>query len=153
VALSAAHERQVHLHPTPTPARSPPDPLRKKMRTRWRPQDHLRFLDCTSTTWTTPPERGLQQGPQLLALATSLEEDAGYETQAMKPYSEGLRRRIVRTGEGGVSKSAAARFFAVSFSSVKRNHRIGSPTGNVAGDEEMRGERPPKTDQITEKLF
>jgi transposase len=42
----------------------------------------------------------------------------------MKPYSEDLRRRIVLAVEGGMSKSAAARLFGVSFPSVKRYARI-----------------------------
>jgi transposase len=44
--------------------------------------------------------------------------------QGMKPYSEDLRRSIVRTVEDGTSKSAAARLFGVSLSSVKRYLRI-----------------------------
>src|SRR5215207_5443100 len=46
---------------------------------------------------------------------------------SMKPYSEDLRRRIVRAlQEGGTSKSAVARLFDVSLSSVKRYARIAS---------------------------
>src|SRR5215208_5065736 len=44
--------------------------------------------------------------------------------QDMKPYSEDLRRSIVRAVEGGTSKPAAARLFGVSLSSVKRYLRI-----------------------------
>src|SRR5215216_8018646 len=38
----------------------------------------------------------------------------------MSGYSEDLRRRVVSTVEGGVSKAQAARTFSVSLSSVKR---------------------------------
>jgi transposase len=38
----------------------------------------------------------------------------------MKPYSEDLRIRIVQAVEEGTSKSATARLFDVSLSSVKR---------------------------------
>lgn len=66
----------------------------------------------------TTPEPGpqpLRQGRQLLTQAASVGEMLG-----MKPYSEDLRTRIVRAVEGGTSKSAAARLFGVSLSSVKR---------------------------------
>jgi len=58
--------------------------------------------------------------------------------QSMKPYSEDLRRSIVRAVEaGGTSKSAAARLFGVSFSSVKRYLRLAEQR-SVAGAEERR---------------
>jgi transposase len=41
-------------------------------------------------------------------------------TQSMKPYSEDLRRSIVRVVEDGTAKSTAARLFGVSLSLVKR---------------------------------
>ena len=69
----------------------------------------------------------------------------------MKPYSEDLRRRIVQAVEGGSSKSAAARLFGVSLSSVKRYSRIaqrGVPLAPRKG-----GGRPPKIDQTAEKLL
>jgi transposase len=70
----------------------------------------------------------------------------------MKPYSEDLRRSIVKAvREGSVSKSAAARLFGVSLSSVKRYSRIadwGSSLRPRKG-----GGRPPKTDQTTKKLL
>jgi len=44
--------------------------------------------------------------------------------QDMKLYSEDLYRSIVRAVEGGTSKSAAARLFGVSLSSLKRYLRI-----------------------------
>ncbi len=44
--------------------------------------------------------------------------------QAMKPYSEDLRIRIVKAVRDGMSKSAAARLFGVSLSSVKRYARV-----------------------------
>ena len=71
--------------------------------------------------------------------------------QTMKPYSEDLRRRIVQALEGGTSKSAAARLFGVSLSSVKRYSRIaqrGVPLAPRKG-----GGRPPKIDQSAEKLL
>src|SRR3954466_7196335 len=72
--------------------------------------------------------------------------------RSMKAYSEDLRRRIVRAlQEGGMSKSAAARLFDVSLSSVKRYARIasrGEPLEPKRG-----GGRPPKVDQSTEKLL
>jgi transposase len=71
--------------------------------------------------------------------------------QSMKPYSEDLRRSIVRAVEGGVSKSAAARLFGVSLSSVKRYSRIAQRGGSLTP--KKGGGRPPKTDQTTEKLL
>src|SRR5829696_8819122 len=72
--------------------------------------------------------------------------------QSMKPYSEDLRRSIVRAVEaGGTSKSAAARLFGVSFSSVKRYLRLAEQGVSLAP---RKGSgRPPKTDQTTEKLL
>src|SRR5918995_1682897 len=69
----------------------------------------------------------------------------------MKPYSEDLRRRIVRAVEEGTSKSAAARLFGVSLSSVKRYARIagrGDPLKPRKG-----GGRPPKTDEAAKRLL
>jgi transposase len=71
--------------------------------------------------------------------------------QDMKPYSEDLRRRIVRAVEGGTSKSAAARLFDVSFSSVKRYLRIVERGETLAP--RKGGGRPPKTDQTAQKLL
>jgi transposase len=72
--------------------------------------------------------------------------------QSMKPYSEDLRRSIVRAVEvGGMSKSAAARLFGVSLSSVKRYSRIAQR--GVSLTPKKGGGRPPKTDQTTEKLL
>jgi len=60
----------------------------------------------------------------------------------MKPYSEDLRVRIVRAfQEGGMSKSAAARLFEVSLSSVKRYARIADRGASLAP---RKGGRPPK---------
>src|SRR3712207_7146658 len=70
--------------------------------------------------------------------------------QVMKPYSEDLRRRIVWAVEGGTSKSAAARLFGVSLSSVKRYARIAQRGGSLAP--RKGGGRPPKTGQTTDKL-
>ena len=72
--------------------------------------------------------------------------------RAMKPYSEDLRVRIVRAVEvGGTSKSAAARLFGVSLSSVKRYLRIAERGASLAP--RKGGGRPPKTDQAAEKLL
>jgi transposase len=70
---------------------------------------------------------------------------------SMKPYSEDLRMRIVKAVEEGMPKSGAARLFGVSLSSVKRYARIasrGEPLEPRKG-----GGRPPKTDEIVEKLL
>ena len=72
--------------------------------------------------------------------------------QGMKPYSEDLRKSIVRAVEDGMTKSAAARFFGVSLSSVKRYSRIAQRGGSLAP--RKGGGRPPKTDhQTTGKLL
>ena len=71
--------------------------------------------------------------------------------RGMKPYSEDLRRSIVRAVEGGTSKSAAARLFGVSLSSVKRYLRIAQRGASLAP--KKGGGRPPKTDQSTQKLL
>ena len=70
----------------------------------------------------------------------------------MKPYSEDLRRRIVRAiQEGGVSKSAAARLFDVSLSSVKRYAKKANQGASL--EPRKGGGRPPKVDETTEKLL
>jgi transposase len=70
----------------------------------------------------------------------------------MKPYSEDLRRRVVKAvREGGVSKSAAARLFDISLSSVKRYVRIANRGASL--EPRKGGGRPPKVDQTTEKLL
>jgi transposase len=71
--------------------------------------------------------------------------------QDMKPYSEDLRRSIVRAVEGGTSKSAAARLFSVSFSSVKCYLRLAERGMSLAP--RKRSGRPPKFDQTAEKLL
>jgi transposase len=71
--------------------------------------------------------------------------------QGMKPYSEDLRRSIVRAVEDGMSKSAAARLFGVSLSSVKRYLRIAQRGVSLAP--RKGGGRPPKIDQNVEKLL
>jgi transposase len=72
--------------------------------------------------------------------------------QPMKPYSEDLRVRIVRAvQEDSMSKSAAARLFGVSLSSVKRYVRI-AERGSSLEPRKGRG-RPPKADEITKKLL
>jgi transposase len=81
-----------------------------------------------------------------LTHATSVGDDWG-----MKPYSEDLRRSIVRAVEGGTSKSAAARLFGVSLSSVKRYLRIVRRGVSLAP--KKGGGRPTKADRTTEKLL
>ena len=89
----------------------------------------------------------LQQGPQRLTQRTSVAM-----MQSMKPYSEDLRRSIVRAVEvGGTSKSAAARLFGVSLSSVKRYLKLAERGVSLAP--RKGGRRPPKTNQTTEKLL
>ena len=69
----------------------------------------------------------------------------------MKPYSEDLRTRIVRAVEDGMSKSAAARLFGVSLSSVKRYMRLASRGASLAP--KKGGGRPLKADETTRKLL
>jgi transposase len=70
----------------------------------------------------------------------------------MKPYSEDLRVRIVRAlQEGGMSKSAAARLFEVSLSSVKRYARIAGRGASLAP--RKGGGRPPKADETARSLL
>ena len=70
----------------------------------------------------------------------------------MKPYSEDLRVRIVRViQEEGMSKSAAARLFGVSLSSVKRYARMADRGTSLAP--RKGGGRPPKADETTRKLL
>jgi transposase len=72
--------------------------------------------------------------------------------QSMKPYSEDLRRSIVRAVEvGGMSKSAAARLFGVSLSSVKRYARIADRGASLAP--RKGAGRAPKADEATRKLL
>ncbi len=70
---------------------------------------------------------------------------------SMKPYSEDLRIRIVKAVEEGTSKSAAARLFDVSLSSVKRYVRSASRGESLAPGKG--GGRPPKADRTTQKLL
>ncbi len=69
----------------------------------------------------------------------------------MKPYSKDLRQRIVSCVEGGLSKSAAARLFNVSLSSVKRYSRISERGGSL--EPRKGGGRPPKTDFTMHRLL
>jgi transposase len=71
--------------------------------------------------------------------------------QGMKPYSEDLRRSIVRAVEGGTAKSAAARLFGVSLSSVKRYIKIAQWGVSLAP--RKGGGRPSKIDQTAEELL
>jgi transposase len=71
--------------------------------------------------------------------------------RAMKPYSEDLRARIVKAVEDGMSKSAAARLFEVSLSSVKRYMRIADRGASLAP--RKGGGRPPKADQTTRRVL
>jgi transposase len=70
----------------------------------------------------------------------------------MKPYSEDLRVRIVKAvQEDGSSKSAAARLFDVSLSSVKRYARMAERGTSLTP--RKGGGRPPKADETTRKLL
>jgi transposase len=71
--------------------------------------------------------------------------------QAMRPYSEDLRTRIVQALRRGMSKSAAARLFGVSLSSVKRYARIADRGASLVP--RKGGGRPPKADEVTRKLL
>ncbi len=71
--------------------------------------------------------------------------------QGIKPYSEDLRRSIVRAVEDGMPRLAAARLFGVSLSSVKRYLRIAQRGVSLAP--RKGGGRPPKIDQNAEKLL
>ena len=71
--------------------------------------------------------------------------------RAMKPYSEDLRLKIVQAVRDGMSKSAAARLFGVSLSSVKRYARMARRVASLAP--RKGGGRPPKTEEIAEKLL
>ena len=69
----------------------------------------------------------------------------------MKPYSEDLRVRIVQAVRDGMSKSAAARLFGVSLSSVKRYVRIANRGASL--EPRKGGGRPPKTNETMKKLL
>jgi len=69
----------------------------------------------------------------------------------MRPYSEDLRTRIVQALRSGMSKSASARLFGVSLSSVKRYGRIADRGASLAP--RKGGGRPPKADEATRKLL
>jgi transposase len=71
--------------------------------------------------------------------------------RTMKPYSEDLRTRIVDAVRAGTSKSAAARLFSVSLSTVKRYMRLADREASLAP--RKGGGRPPKTDQTTRRLL
>jgi len=69
----------------------------------------------------------------------------------MKPYSEDLRLRIVQAVRDGMSKSATARLFGVSLSSVKRYARIANRGASL--EPRKGGGRPPKTNETMKKLL
>src|SRR5829696_4597104 len=69
----------------------------------------------------------------------------------MKHYSEDLRISIVNALQSGMSKSAAARLFGISLSSVKRYARIAHRGASLAP--RKGGGRPPKADEVTRKLL
>ena len=71
--------------------------------------------------------------------------------RGMKPYSEDLRKSIVRAVEDGMPKSVAARLFGVSLSSVKRYATITQRELSLVP--RKGGGRPPKTDQTMHKLL
>ena len=69
----------------------------------------------------------------------------------MKPYSEDLRLRIVKALQVGTSKSAAARLFSVSLSSVKRYAKITERGESL--EPRKGGGRPPKADETIQRLL
>ena len=69
----------------------------------------------------------------------------------MKPYSEDLRLRIVQSVRDGMSKTAVARVFDVSLSSVQRYVRIANRGASL--EPSKGGGRPPKTNEMTRKLL
>jgi transposase len=69
----------------------------------------------------------------------------------MKPYSEDLRLRIVKALQVGTSKSAAARLFSVSLSSVKRYAEIAERGESL--EPRKGGGRPPKADETIQRLL
>src|SRR5215212_10122687 len=72
--------------------------------------------------------------------------------RAIKPYSEDLRVRIVSAvQEESISKSAAARLFGVSLSSVKRYASLADRGTSLAP--RKGGGRPPKADETIRKLL
>jgi transposase len=71
--------------------------------------------------------------------------------QAMRPYSEDLRTRIVQAVRNGMSKSATARLFGLSLSSVKRYARTADRGASLMP--RKGGGRPPKADEVTRKLL
>jgi len=71
--------------------------------------------------------------------------------RAMKPYSEDLRLRIVKALYVGTSKSAAARLFSVSPSSVKRYAKIAERGESL--EPRKGGGRPPKADETIQRLL
>ena len=71
--------------------------------------------------------------------------------RAMKPYSEDLRLRIVKAIQVGTSKSAAARLFSVSLSSVKRYAKIAERGESL--EPRKGGGRPPKADETIQRLL
>jgi len=93
--------------------------------------------------------------PPIASSANVITVDPGAppgDLASTKPYSEDLRRGIVRAvREGGASKSAAAHLFGVSLSSVKRYSRIADRGSSLRP--RKGGGRPPKTDQTTKKLL
>ena len=71
--------------------------------------------------------------------------------RAMKPYSEDLRLRIVKALQVGTPKSAAARLFSVSLSSVKRYAKIAERGESL--EPRKGGGRPPKADETIQRLL
>ena len=69
----------------------------------------------------------------------------------MKPYSEDFRLRIVKALQVGSSKSAAARLFSVSLSSVKRYAKIAERGESL--EPRKGGGRPPKAEETIQRLL
>ncbi len=71
--------------------------------------------------------------------------------EAMKPYSEDLRLRIVKAVRDGMPKAVAAQLFGVSLSSTKRYARVAERGASLTP--RKGGGRPPKSDETTRKLL
>ena len=69
----------------------------------------------------------------------------------MSGYSEDLRRRVVSTVEGGMSKAQAARTFSVSLSSVKRY--VGKAERGESLAPKKRPGSAPKLDEKARRLL
>jgi transposase len=74
------------------------------------------------------------------------------DREAMKAYSEDLRKKVVQAvQQRGTSKSEAARLFGISLSSVKRYTKLANRGESLTP--RKGGGRPPIADDATKKLL